>query len=73
MRNLVERKPDVIVAFGPEDALKSAVAATKTIPIVMAAIDCDPFALGYVTSLARPTANVSGIFLEQFELSTKRL
>ncbi len=52
---------DVIIAFGPEDALKAATAATKTIPIVMAAIDYDPFALGYVTSLARPTGNVTGV------------
>jgi putative ABC transport system substrate-binding protein len=73
MRDLVERKPDIIVAFGPEDALKAAVAVTKTIPIVMAAIDYDPFALGYVTNLARPTGNITGIFLEQIELSAKRL
>src|SRR5436190_18930971 len=73
MRELADRKPDVIVAFGPEDALKAALANTKTIPIVMAAIDYDPFALGYVTSLARPTGNVTGVFLEQVELSAKRL
>jgi putative ABC transport system substrate-binding protein len=73
MRQLVERKADVLVAFGPEQALKAAVAATKTIPIVMAAIDYDPFALGYVTSLARPTGNITGVFLEQIELSAKRL
>jgi putative ABC transport system substrate-binding protein len=73
MRQLVERKPDVILAFGPEQALKAASAATKTIPIVMAAIDYDPFALGYVTSLARPTGNITGLFLEQIELSAKRL
>jgi putative ABC transport system substrate-binding protein len=53
--------------------LKAATAATKTIPIVMAAIDYDPFALGYVTSLARPTGNITGIFLEQIELAAKRL
>jgi putative ABC transport system substrate-binding protein len=73
MRQLVERKADIIVAFGPEEALKAAVAATKTVPIVMAAIDYDPFALGYVTSLARPTGNVTGVFLEQIELAAKRL
>jgi putative ABC transport system substrate-binding protein len=73
MRQLVERKADVIVAFGPEALLKAATAATKTIPIVMAAIDYDPIALGYVTSLARPTSNVTGIFLEQIELAAKRL
>jgi putative ABC transport system substrate-binding protein len=73
MQQLVDRKVDVIIAFGPEDSLKAATAATKTIPIVMAAIDYDPFALGYVTSLARPTGNVTGVFLEQVELSAKRL
>ena len=39
----------------------------------MAAIDYDPFALGYVTSLARPTGNVTGIILEQIELASKRV
>jgi putative ABC transport system substrate-binding protein len=73
MRELVERNPDVLIAFGPEASLKAAMAATKTIPIVMAAIDFDPFALGYVTSLARPTGNVTGLFLEQIELAAKRL
>ena len=73
MRELVDRKVDVIIASGAEDALKAATAATKTIPIVMAAIDYDPFALGYVTSLARPTGNVTGIVLEQIELAAKRL
>ena len=48
MRELVRRKADIIVAFGPEISLKSAIAATSTIPIVMIAIDYDPFARGYV-------------------------
>src|SRR5689334_10197045 len=39
----------------------------------MAAIDYDPFALGYVSSLARPTGNITGIFLEQIDLAIKRL
>jgi putative ABC transport system substrate-binding protein len=73
MQQLVDRKVDIIIASGPEDALKAATAATKTIPIVMAAIDYDPFALGYVTSLARPIGNVTGIILEQIELAAKRM
>ena len=56
-----------------EEALKAALAATRTIPIVMVAIDFDPFALGYVTSLARPTGNVTGIVLEQIDLAGKRI
>src|SRR5262249_45401604 len=32
-----------------------------------------PFAHGYVTSLARPSGNITGIFLRQIELTVKRL
>jgi len=53
--------------------LKSALAASHTKPIVMVAVDYDPLAHGYVTSLARPTGNVTGLFLEQIELTAKRL
>ena len=72
MRELVRRKTDVIIV-PYENALKSALAATDTVPIVMIAIDYDPFALGYVKSLARPSGNVTGLFLQQIELATKRL
>ena len=67
MQQLVARKADVLVSFGPEQSLKAALAATRSIPIVMVAIDYDPIALGYVTSLARPTGNVTGLLLEQID------
>jgi putative ABC transport system substrate-binding protein len=54
-RTLAAREPDIIMATGPESALKSALAVTRTLPIVMIAIDYDPFARGYVTNLARPS------------------
>ncbi len=73
MRELVRRKVDVIVSLGNELNLKSALAATRTLPIVMVALDFDPFALGYVTNLARPSGNVTGLFLQQIELSAKRV
>jgi putative ABC transport system substrate-binding protein len=73
MQELVRRKVDVIIAAGPEIALKSAVAATSSLPIVMLAIDYDPVARGYVASLARPAGNVTGVFFQQIELSAKRL
>jgi ABC-type uncharacterized transport system substrate-binding protein len=72
MKDLVARKADVLLALGPELAIKAAAAATNTIPIVMLAIDYDPLALGYVESLARPGGNVTGIFLQQIELAEKR-
>lgn len=73
MLELVRRKVDVILAYGPEASLKGALAATRTIPIVMIAIDYDPLELGHVSSLARPTGNVTGLFLQQIELASKRI
>src|SRR5262245_39582262 len=72
-KELVRRKIDVLIAYGAEDSLKSAAAASNSIPIVMVAIDYDPFRLGYVTNLARPTGNVTGIFFEQIDLAAKRI
>jgi putative ABC transport system substrate-binding protein len=72
-RELVARKVDIFLASGPEIALKSALAAVESRPIVMVAIDYDPLALGYVTSLARPASNVTGLFFRQIELTIKRL
>jgi putative tryptophan/tyrosine transport system substrate-binding protein len=72
-RKLAERDIDIIVASGPEISLKSALASSETKPIVMVAVDYDPLALGYVTSLARPGGNVTGLFLQQIELMAKRI
>src|SRR3954451_20308477 len=55
----VRAKPDVIVA-GPTPAVLAAKNATKTIPIVMIAAG-DPVALGWMESLSRPSANVTGM------------
>jgi putative ABC transport system substrate-binding protein len=40
---------------------------------MIVAIDYDPIALGYVASLGRPGGNVTGVFLRQIELTSKRL
>jgi len=72
-KELVRRKIDVLVAYGAEASLKSATVASATIPIVMVAIDYDPLHLGYITNLARPTGNVTGLFFEQIELAAKRI
>ena len=71
-RELATRKVDIMLGTGPEIALKSGRAATQTLP-VMLAIEYDPIARGYVTSLARPTGNITGIFLQQIELAEKRV
>src|SRR5207248_1430566 len=46
--------------------------ATSTIPIVMASVG-DAVGAGYVTSLARPGGNVTGLTLVATEQSAKRL
>jgi len=72
-QELAERHVNIIIALGTELALKSANAATSKLPIVMVAIDYDPFALGHVTSLAHPTGNVTGVYFQEIELPAKRL
>lgn len=51
---------------------RAAIDATKSIPIVMAAIG-DPVGLGFVTSLARPGGNVTGLSNMAGDLAGKRL
>jgi putative ABC transport system substrate-binding protein len=70
---LVKSNIDALVAVGPELVLQTAVGATHTIPIAMIAINFDPIARGYVSSLARPGGNVTGIFFRQLELAQKQL
>jgi putative ABC transport system substrate-binding protein len=73
MNELVKSGIDVLVSTGPEVALQTAMAATKTIPIAMIAVNFDPLERGYVQSLARPGGNVTGIFVRQIELAEKLL
>ena len=68
---LVRLKVDVIVSGG-STATRAAKEATSTIPIVMAQ-DNDPVGNGFVTSLARPGGNVTGLAALRSELSGKRL
>ena len=70
---LARRKVDIFVTIGGEPPLRAALAAAGTLPIVMLAIDFDPFEKGYVASLARPGGNVTGLFVRQLELAAKRV
>ncbi len=70
---LVQRHVDVLVAGGPEGILRAARQATSTIPIVMVAVDYDPIALGYIAGLPRPGGNITGLFLQQIEVTGKCL
>jgi putative tryptophan/tyrosine transport system substrate-binding protein len=56
-----------------EYAIRAARAATTTLPIVGLDNEIDPIAAGYAASLARPGGNLTGIFLDQPEVSAKQL
>lgn len=71
--DLVRQNVDVIVAGGPEPNLNAATAATRTIPIVMVALNYDPVAKGYVASVARPGGNVTGVWSLSQEQGPKQL
>ena len=47
--------------------------ATRTIPIVGIDLEIDPVEAGLVTSIARPGGNITGMFLDLSELSSKHL
>ena len=68
---LLQLKVDVLVSPTPR-AIRAAMQATKTIPIVMVT-PVDPVATGFVDSLSRPGGNVTGITRLTNELSGKRL
>jgi putative tryptophan/tyrosine transport system substrate-binding protein len=69
--DLVRLKVDVIVttSSAPTHAAK---AATATIPIIMLQ-DNDPIGNGFVSSLARPKGNITGLAALDPELSGKRM
>jgi putative tryptophan/tyrosine transport system substrate-binding protein len=68
---LARLNPDVIFALGG-DVVPAAQKATKTIPIVMWASN-DPVQMGFVTSLAHPGGNITGVTLILDQLAGKRL
>jgi len=71
--DLVRANVDVLVVGGGEAPLRAARQAAASTPIVVVAIDYDPQARGYVATLSKPGGNITGIFLQQLELSAKRL
>jgi putative ABC transport system substrate-binding protein len=66
----VRQKVDVIVTAGT--AIGAAKQATSIIPIVFA-VATEPVSTGFITSLARPGGNVTGLSMQSTELAGKRL
>lgn len=69
--DLVQRNVAVIVAAAT-DSVRAAMAATKTIPIVFTTAN-DPIQVGFVSSLSRPTGNVTGVSFYSSLLAAKRI
>jgi ABC-type uncharacterized transport system substrate-binding protein len=70
---LMRSNPDLIVTLGPEIALQAVVGASRAIPIVTVAVNFDPIERGYLTSIARPGGNITGVFFRPIELAAKQL
>src|SRR6478672_12212382 len=68
---LVRINVDLIVAEGA-GAIRATKKATSEIPILMSEVN-DPITLGFVTSLAHPGGNITGLSNLSPELSGKRL
>jgi putative ABC transport system substrate-binding protein len=69
---LVDAKVDAILAIAPPGVIAAA-RATRSIPIVANDMESDPIAQKFVTSLARPGGNVTGLFLDFPEMGGKWL
>jgi putative ABC transport system substrate-binding protein len=70
--DLVDRKVAAICAGAGDVAIRAAMAATKTTPIVFTTAS-DPVRAGFVASLGRPGSNVTGATFMGVELVAKRL
>ena len=70
-RELVQLNPDVIVVAATP-VIQAVKNATVTIPIVIAH-SADPVQTGFVTSLARPGGNITGLSSITLDLAPKRL
>ena len=70
--DLVRLNADVVLAVG-RPAVKAAMDATRSIPIVAIDLETDPVASGWITNMARPGGNVTGFFIDLTAMSVKWL
>ena len=69
---LVQLNLDVLYATGPQ-AMRAAVGASRTTPIVGDDLESDPVEAGFASSIGKPGGNVTGLFLDLPGLTGKWL
>jgi putative ABC transport system substrate-binding protein len=69
---LVRDAVDAIIAIGPA-VIRAAQSVTSVAPIVGLDYETDPVAAGFAASIAKPSRNITGVFLDQASLSGKWL
>jgi putative ABC transport system substrate-binding protein len=72
VNDLLKSGIDVLFAANPH-AIRAAVHAQTTVPVVGIDLGTDPVRAGWVKTLARPGGNLTGFFLDIPELSTKQV
>jgi putative ABC transport system substrate-binding protein len=70
VEEIIAKNVNLIIANGPP-VLHVARSATRTIPIVALDLETDPVASGVATSLGRPGGNITGVFLDFPDFTTK--
>src|SRR5215813_11109527 len=70
VEEIVAKNVDMIIANGPP-VLHVARVATRTIPIVAIDLETDPVTSGIAASLGRPGGNITGVFLDFPDFTTK--
>jgi putative ABC transport system substrate-binding protein len=70
--DLVQLKVELLFAGGVP-AIRAAIGASRTIPIVGVDLEIDPVESGFIASFARPGGNVTGLFMDQPALTGKLL
>ena len=71
-QELVRRKVDIIFVQN-HLTLRSVMVATSSLPIIIIATNFDPVERGFVTSIARPGGNVTGMYVRRPELVEKQI
>src|SRR4029453_16372586 len=70
VEEIIAKNVNLIIANGPP-VLHVARSATQTIPIVALDLETEPVASGMAASLGRPGGNITGVFLDFSDFTTK--